>query len=138
MYTRVVKLQVEPAQGDEGIKAWTEGVLPVLKRQPGFLGVTLVGDRETGRGLVVSYWETERAMAEAREQVRPEAIKVMSATGGTIGADDTYEVAVMERLQPAKAGVFVRLTTVHGKPELAAEGIADFGDKVLPVLRTQP
>jgi heme-degrading monooxygenase HmoA len=136
-HARVVRLKNAPANADAGIKRWTTEILPLLKKQDGFRGATLVGNRKTGDGLSVSYWASERAMQNARPQVRPQAEKMLSSTGGKIVDDDECEVAVQERIQPAKAGVFVRVTTVEADPAKAADGIAHFKEKVVPVIRAQ-
>jgi len=112
--------------------------LPVIKQQPGFTGATLVGNRTTGESLGVSYFETEKAMIDARDPVRLEAMKVMDATGTRIVEEDTCEVAVSERMKPAKTGAFVRVTTVEADPAHLAEGIAYLQEKIMPSLRTQP
>ena len=137
-HARVVRLKTDSTQTDEGIKQWTSGVLPLLKRQDGFRGATLVGNRKTGDGLSVTYWEGEEAMKNARPKVRPQAETIMSQAGGKIVDEDECEVAVMERIQPAKAGVFVRVTTVEADPAKHAEGIAHFEEKIVPVIRRQP
>jgi heme-degrading monooxygenase HmoA len=137
MYCRVIRLAGDASRVDEGVKGWTDGVLPALKRQPGFAGATLVGNRTTGAGLTVSYWETEKAMQDAREQVRPEGLKALHASGGSIVEEDACEVAVMERIQPAKAGVFVRVTTIESAPTTIYESIANFKQNVVPALRSQ-
>jgi len=136
-HARVVRLKNDPANVDAGIKRWTNEILPLLKKQEGFRGASLVGNRKTGDGLSVTYWESERAMQNARPQVRPQAEKVLGSTGGQIVDEDECEVAVQERIQPAKAGVFVRVTTVEADPAKAAAGIAHFKEKVLPVIRAQ-
>jgi heme-degrading monooxygenase HmoA len=136
-HARVVRLKTEPAYTDQAIKQWTSGIFPLLKKQDGFRGVTLVGNRTTGDGLSVSYWESEQAMKNARTQVRPQAETIMSQTGSRIVEDDECEVVVLERIQPPKAGVFVRVTTVEADPAKTAEGIAYFKEKVVPVIREQ-
>ena len=136
-HARVVRLKNDPANIDAGIKRWTNEILPLLKKQEGFRGASLVGNRKTGDGLSVTYWESERAMQNARPQVRPQAEKVLGSTGGQIVDDDECEIAVQERIQPAKAGVFVRVTTVEADSAKAAAGIAHFKEKVLPVIRAQ-
>jgi heme-degrading monooxygenase HmoA len=136
-HARVVRLKTEPAKTDQAIKQWTSGIFPLLKKQDGFRGVTLVGNRTTGDGLSVSYWESEQAMKNARTQVRPQAETIMSQTGSRIVEDDECEVVVLERIQPPKAGVFVRVTTVEADPAKTAEGIAYFKEKVVPVIREQ-
>jgi heme-degrading monooxygenase HmoA len=136
-HARVVRLKVEPANTDQAISQWTSGIFPLLKKQNGFRGSTLVGNRKTGDGLSVSYWESEQAMKDARGQVRPQAETIMAKTGSRIVEDDECEVVVQERIQPPKAGVFVRVTTVEADPTKTAEGIAYFREKVVPVIREQ-
>jgi hypothetical protein len=50
---------------------------------------------------------------------------------------DTCEVAVSERMKPAKTGDFVRVTSIESDPAHIAEGITYFQEKVVPSLRTQ-
>ncbi|HYS02009.1 MAG TPA: antibiotic biosynthesis monooxygenase, partial [Candidatus Eisenbacteria bacterium] len=91
-YVRVVRLKGDPTKVDEHIRLWTQDILPLLKKQPGFTGASLTGNRKTGDGLSVSYWESEATMNAARPQVRPEAQRVLGMTGGSIVEDDACEV----------------------------------------------
>jgi heme-degrading monooxygenase HmoA len=136
-HARVVRLKAEPAKTDQTIRQWTSEIYPLLKKQEGFRGVALVGNRQTGDALSVTYWESEEAMRNARGRVRPQAEKILSQTGGKIVDDDECEIAVQERIQPPKAGVFVRVTTVEADPAKVADGIAYFKEKVVPVIRAQ-
>ena len=136
-HARLVRLKSDPANTDAAIKRWTSEILPLLKKQDGFRGATLVGNRKTGDGFSVTYWDSERAMQNARPQVRPQAETILNSTGGKIVDDDECEVAVQERMQPAKAGVFVRVTTVEGDPAKVADGIAHYKEKIVPVIRAQ-
>jgi heme-degrading monooxygenase HmoA len=134
----VIRLKTEPTNSDTAIKQWTSEIFPLLKKQDGFRGATLVGNRKTGDGLSVTYWANEEAMKNARPKVRPEADAIMGQTGSKIVDEDECGVAVMERIQPAKTGVFVRVTTVEADPAKHAEGIAHFNEKIVPVIRKQP
>ena len=136
-YARVVRLTGDPNRVEESIKLWTQNILPLLKKQRGFTGVTLVGNRKTGAALSVSYWETEAAMKEARGQVRPQPVQVLDRTGGRIVEDDECEVAVLERFKPPMAGVWARVTTVHGDPAHASEAISNFKDTIVPAIERQ-
>jgi heme-degrading monooxygenase HmoA len=136
-YTRVVRLKGDPNKVDEAIKLWTQDILPLLKKQKGFSGATLLGNRKTGDGLSVSYWETEANMKEARGQVRPEALKVLGKTGGSIVEDDECEVALLERFKPPMAGVWARVTTVHGDPAHASEAVSNFKENIVPTIAKQ-
>jgi heme-degrading monooxygenase HmoA len=136
-HARVIRLKAEPTNTDQAIRTWTSEIFPLLKKQDGFRGATLVGNRKTGDGLSVSYWESEQAMKDARTHVRPQAEPIMAKTGSTIVEDHECEVMVQERIQPPKAGVFVRVTTLEADPAKTAEGIAYFKEKVVPVIREQ-
>lgn len=136
-HARVVRIKAEATTTDQAIRTWTSEIFPLLKKQNGFRGATLVGNRQTGDGLSVTYWESERAMKDARAQVRPQAEPIMNKAGSKIVEDDECEVIVQERIQPPKAGVFVRVTTVEADPAKTAEGIAYFKEKVVPVIRAQ-
>jgi heme-degrading monooxygenase HmoA len=138
MYGRLVRLKGTPEKTDELLKLWTSGVLPALKKQKGFAGATVLGNRETGDGFSVSYWETEKAMKEAREHVRPEGLKALGMTGGSIVEEDECEVAVMERFKPAKAGAFIRLTSATTETAHVAEAISFYKTKVVPTTKNQP
>jgi len=138
MYGRVLRMKGDPAKTDEGIKVWTQQILPLIKKQNGFAGVSLMGSRKTGDAMSVTYWETEQAMKEARARVRPEADKVMPATVGTIVEENECEVAVQERFKPAKSGTWVRVTTIEGDPARINDGISDYKSRVTPTVQKQP
>jgi len=137
-HARVIRLKTDPTNSDTASKRWSSEVLPLLKKQDGFRGATLVGNRKTGDGLSVTYWASEEAMKNARAKVRPQAETIMSNAGSKIVDEDECEVAVQERIQPPKAGVFVRVTTVEADPAKADEGIAFYEEMIVPVIRKQP
>jgi heme-degrading monooxygenase HmoA len=136
-YCRVVRLKNDPSKVEEGIKLWTQEVLPILKKQKGFEGASLTGSRKSGHGLSVTYWESETAMKEARAQVRPEALKVLGKTGGSIVEDDECEVVFLERFKSPKSGVWARITTVLGDPAQVDKAIANFKEKIVPSIQKQ-
>jgi heme-degrading monooxygenase HmoA len=134
-FVRVIRLKGDPSKAREAQELWIQEILPILKRQKGFGGAAMLGNRKTGDGLSVTYWESETAMKEARGQVRPDALKVMEKTGGSIVEEDECEVTVLERFKPTQAGTWVRLTTVQGDKDRASDAIANFKEKVVPTLK---
>lgn len=136
-YARVVRLKGDASKINEAVKLWTQDILPLLKKQPGFTGATLLGNRKTGDGLSVSYWESEAAMKQARAQVRPEAQKTLAKTGGSIVEDDECEVALLERFKPPMAGAYARVTTVQGDPAHASDAISNFKESIVPAIQKQ-
>jgi heme-degrading monooxygenase HmoA len=136
-YCRVVRIKEDPSRVDEAVKLYTQEILPVLKKQNGFTGATLIGNRKTGDGMSISYWESEAAMKDGRSQVRPVALNVLGRTGGSIVEDDECEVAVLERIKPPQSGVWARVTTVMGDPAQVGASIANFNEQIVPAIKMQ-
>ncbi|MCL6647160.1 MAG: antibiotic biosynthesis monooxygenase [Chloroflexi bacterium] len=55
--------------GDRGYAEMADEMLELARRQPGFLGVESVRDA-SGFGITVSYWESEEAIRNWRENAR--------------------------------------------------------------------
>ena len=59
MYLRVVTSQIKPETVDEAIQIWREQLIPILKGIKGYKRGYLSGDRNSGKSMAVSIWETE-------------------------------------------------------------------------------
>jgi heme-degrading monooxygenase HmoA len=62
MNARVTLVQISPGKLDEAIGVYRDSVAPAAKQQQGCSGVYLLTDRETGKGISITLWETEAAM----------------------------------------------------------------------------
>lgn len=96
MYARMSTLEGSPDQIDQGLRHVREQVLPLIQQQEGFEGFIVLADRQSGKVIGVSLWESEQAM-QASEQVgdrtRSESAE---ATGGTVAGVERYEVGLIE------------------------------------------
>lgn len=94
MYTRIVEMTARNGRAKDVCTAINEKVLPILRRQNGFVDViTLVSQIIPNRVLAVSFWNTkEDAEQYQREQFGKlqEAIQHLLETGPTV---HTYDVA---------------------------------------------
>ena len=70
MYTRTVEVTTKPGKAKELSNTINDKVLPILKKQTGFVDETLlVSDTEPNRVLAISFWNTkEDAERYHREQ----------------------------------------------------------------------
>ena len=59
MHARVVTSQLKPGSVEQAIQIWRDQVMPTLKGAKGFKHSYMTGDRNTGKGVVFSLWETE-------------------------------------------------------------------------------
>ncbi len=96
MFARVSTFQGQPDQTAEGIRVAREQILPAARLQEGFRGIYLLFDRESGRSLSITLWETEedlRASEEAANRARSESA---AAAGDMVIGVERYEVALEE------------------------------------------
>jgi quinol monooxygenase YgiN len=90
--SRVNFLGTAPDRIDDVARVVREIVHPGIRDEGGYVGYIVLGDRETGRALGVTLWESSEAReasdAKAR-QIRP---RVEQETGGTMQAVEKYDV----------------------------------------------
>ena len=95
MYARVTNIRFSPELRAE-VVAVAQRLLRVLKEQRGFNGLQVLTDQNVGKGIIVSFWETE-ADAEASE-----------ASSSYIGQMSMMSSFLSERLAPETYQVDVR------------------------------
>ncbi len=98
MHARVTTTQAAPESADESLKVVREQVLPQARQIPGFAGVLSLVDRETGKGITVTLWESEAALRtseEAADRLRGQAVSAVE--GSELLSVERYEVAIDER-----------------------------------------
>ena len=95
MHARVSTLQVDASRIDDTVRELEEESIPSLEQNDGYKGFTLMADRQSGRLLGVSFWESEDAMKQA-EQVGEETRRRAAETGGASGEPqvDRFEVVI--------------------------------------------
>ena len=67
MFARLTIVQVKLDKLDETIKIFEDSVVPAAKSQKGFKGSYLLTDRNTGKGISCTLWDSEED-AVANEQ----------------------------------------------------------------------
>ena len=135
MHARIVRFTGSPTEVNDGIGHFTAKIAPALKQINGHKGTTLVIDRATGKGLVVSYWHDEASMRSSEEAVKSLRQQGVSALGGAAEAPEHYELAVQHRSHPPKADTWARVTTIRGDRAQIDEGISTFEKQVVPSVK---
>ena len=92
MWARVTRFEGSPDRVDEGIRMIEEQTIPQARALPGFQGGYWCLDRQSGKGLAVTLWESEDALRQTEEraaQMRADAAEVAQAPEMQVEA---YEV----------------------------------------------
>ncbi len=96
MHARVSIFEGSPDQIDGVFGQVREQVLPRGRQMDGFKGVIALGDRQSGKTLGITFWESEEAMRaseEAANRIRSESAE---ASGEQIAGVERYEVGLFE------------------------------------------
>ena len=69
MFARVTTSQgsTEPDRAEANQRYAQEQLLPQLRQQPGFKNWYLLLDRQTGKGISITVWETEAALRASED-----------------------------------------------------------------------
>ena len=93
MFARIVSGMIQPGRMDEATNAYTAKVLPAAIAQNGFRTATLLSDRNTGKFVAMTVWETEEDLAagEASGYFR-EALAAIAPTFAAPATTERFEV----------------------------------------------
>jgi heme-degrading monooxygenase HmoA len=95
MHARLSTLQLDPSRIDDAIRGLEERDVGELEKQEGFKGLTLLVDRQSGKAVGVSFWESEDAMRNSEETGEATRARAAEAGGGAAEAQgERFEGAI--------------------------------------------
>ncbi|HEX9499586.1 MAG TPA: hypothetical protein VF926_14715 [Mycobacterium sp.] len=133
MYARSTSIQAQPSNIDAGVAYVRDEVMPALAALDGFVGLSLLVDRESGRCIAASAWETEEAERSSAERVGPLRERAAEVFGGTATAE-TWEIGLLHRDHRSSDGACVRVTWLKVPRDQADRAIDFYRSDVLPSL----
>jgi heme-degrading monooxygenase HmoA len=135
MYARVTTVEGQADRLDEGIRTFQEQTVPFLQGQAGFQNAYLLVDRQRGRALAVSLWESSGAMQQTEETIAQQRQQVAQQMGASTPTVERYEVPVSQGSAPAQAA---RVTSGSGSPERMDDTVRLYQEQQVPGMRQQP
>jgi len=135
VYARSTTIQAQPSSIDAGVAQIRDAVMPAVQDIDGCVGLSLLADKQTGRCIVTTSWETEEAMRASAERVKPIRDQAAQAFGG-IGSPtvEEWEIAALHRDHRAGEGACARAVWVKLPPDQLDAGINFYKMSVVPDL----
>lgn len=96
MYARVSTYEGSVEDYDASLEKMRSDIAPQVRAMPGSAGLLSMIDRNTGRGLSITLWDSEEAMVATREQANQVRSQAASAMGSRIVDVTEYEVGVAD------------------------------------------
>ncbi|MCS0599954.1 hypothetical protein NX794_01680 [Streptomyces sp. LP11] len=138
MFVRTVYATGDPAELDTAVRALNSRGHDLLEERPGYRGAGVFVDRQLGKLLSVSWWETEEARYNSDEVMRERRPALLGPFAGTVAVEN-YEVAVFHALhQRSTTGGGLRLARVEFDPADADLFADAFHADLLPRLEALP
>jgi hypothetical protein len=108
-----------------------DDVMPAVQQMDGFVGLSFLADRDSGRCIVATAWQSEEAMRATMDRVGPLRDRVAEILGGSPEVQ-AWEIVVLHRVQEAPAGAWVRVTWPRIDPARVDQLLETFRMGVLP------
>jgi heme-degrading monooxygenase HmoA len=95
MHARMTTLTLDPSRIDDAVGRLESDEVPMWRQIDGFKGFTLLVDRQSGKVVATSYWQSEEAMSASEDEVAPSRERAAETGGATEPPTvERYEVAL--------------------------------------------
>jgi heme-degrading monooxygenase HmoA len=109
-------------------------LMPELDTIDGYVGISLLVDRESGRCIITAAYETEDAMHAAAEKANQLRSQAAERFGGNVEKVEEWEIGVLHRDHQSREGACVRATWIKVPPDQTERAIDFYKTSVLPAL----
>jgi len=137
MYARTNTVMADPQAIDRSIAYARDEVMPMVQEMDGFIGLSMLADRESGRCIVTTAWLTEEAMQASEEGVRASRERANEVFGGVLEVA-RWEIAVMHRMHETGEGARTRVIWGHTEPGHMDDMLSEFRMTTMPQLEQLP
>src|SRR5215213_3634476 len=138
MYARSTTLTADPQRIDDGIRNVRDEIMPAVQGMPGCLGLSMLVDRESGRCIVTTSWDSAESMAATADGVRAMRQRAMDSMGGRDMSVDEWEVAAMHRLHTPGDDACARVTWTRGDAATMERMLDTFRMSMIPEIEDVP
>jgi quinol monooxygenase YgiN len=131
VYARSTTVLAHPQSINAGITHTRDEVMPTLMGTDGCVGLSMLVDRDSGRCIITSAWQSREAMQGSDSLLRPVRDHAAEILGGRPQVDE-WEIAVLHRDHTSEPGACVRATWVRTQPDQADHLVEAYRMTILP------
>ncbi len=96
MHARMFAFEGSTEEIDAAVKLARDEILAIERQMPGFRGLILLSDKEAGKLVSVSLWETEEQMQQSEASARMLTRVGAQSIGGKRVAAEPFDVALLD------------------------------------------
>ncbi|HYB81783.1 MAG TPA: hypothetical protein VED43_09070 [Mycobacterium sp.] len=135
MYARSTTIQAQPLSVDIGVAHVRDVVMPACQQIDGFVGLSLLVDRQSGKCIATSSWETVEAMRASAERVAPIRDQAALMFDGSARVEE-WEIALLHRDHQSRPGACVRATWLKVVPDQLGRSLDFYRTSLLPEMES--
>ena len=138
MYARSTTVAGRPGSIDAGMTYVRDVVMPMVQGLAGWVGLSMLCDRQSGRCIITTSWETEEAMRTSAPMLRATRARTGQILGDPSPEVREWEVAIMRRLHPSGQAACTRVTWTRTDPTRVGDAIDAYRMGVVPEIEGWP
>jgi heme-degrading monooxygenase HmoA len=109
-------------------------LMPELEKIDGYVGISLLVDRESGRCIITAAWESEDALSASADKVKQLRSQATERFGGSVEKIEEWEIGVLHRDHQSAEGACARCTWIKVPPANAERAMDFYKTSVVPSL----
>jgi heme-degrading monooxygenase HmoA len=137
MYARSSTVRGNPQSIDDATAYLRDKVMPAVTALEGYIGLSMLADRDSGRCIATTSWATEEAMHDSEGPLHALRGRYGEILGGRAEVQE-WEIGVLHRVRPAPPGACARVIWSRGEPANRESALDAFRLTVLPRLEELP
>ena len=134
VHARSTTIQAQTSSIDDGIAYMRDDLMPELENIDGYVGISLLVDRESGRCIITAAYESEDAMRAAADKAKQLRAQATERFGGEVQKIEEWEIGVLHRDHQSREGACVRVVWTRMPPDQAERAVEFYKTSVLPSL----
>jgi hypothetical protein len=137
MYARSTTVYGNPQALDDAIAYLRDEVMPAAQEMDGCIGMSMLCDRESGRCIATTAWESEQAMHDSEGRLHDMRRRYADMLGGQPEVQE-WEIGMLHRVHPAPEGACCRVIWGRGDPAKTDEMLDAMRMSLLPKMDDLP
>ena len=137
MYARTTTIDGKPEFVEKGIAYVRDRVMPAVPGMDGYVGISMLADRTSGRCIITTSWEDVEALRRSGQEVRGMRARATDILQGPATVHE-WEIAVVHRRHPAGDNACIRVVWTEGDPAQLDRTLDAFRLGMLPRIEALP
>ncbi|MGV0634140.1 hypothetical protein ABQE69_06630 [Mycolicibacillus trivialis] len=133
MFARSTTVFAHPALIDDGVAHIRDRVMPVMQGIDGYVGLSLLADRRSGRCIITSSWLDRELMHASAAWVGPMRDSAAEVFGGPARVAE-WEIKVLHRGRLTRRGAVARCTWAKADPDQLDRWVGNYRAAALPAM----